>query len=640
MDSLLVKTTFEEDYLYRTYSKVTSSPDIAFTELIANSWDSGALTVKIIIPAEAGDLITIEDNGNGMTYQQFLNRWMKLAYNRLKHQGADVEFPIDVQATKRRAYGRNGIGRHGLLCFNNMYDIETWRDGSGNKFTVSTASNEQPIKIIKHEQFERKGHGTKLSVLASRNLPNSDEMLEILSARFLYDPQFVVYINEQKLDLSENKSATNEIIQINDEIELKVTIVDSSKSARNTMQHGVAFWAGGRLIGEPSWSYGKFVFADGRRKIAKRFTFIVESDELFDEILPDWTGFRNSYLMNEVYRKLNIYVSNIFQKAFSEDIEEVQMAALKENIEDLEAISNSPIAKYEVSKFINDVTNKKPDIPQDALNVAVAAMLNIEKSRSGVALLSKLSKMSTEEITALNSLLEEWTVSDVLSVISEIDARITTIEAITRLSGDKTVDELNTLHPIVLQSRWLFGPEYDSINFVSNVSLKKAIEQLFGQKVIKDEFVNERKRPDIIVLSNSTVLAVCIEDYDDGANLNFIDKILIIELKRGGFKLGRDEVTQAQYYVQDLLNCSFVAKNTIIRAYVVGETIEPKTERVLKIGENDRGRVDVCTFAQLIDTAQRRLFNLKKILSEHYEKIDNDNIVAKALKKPKQQTIL
>ena len=141
-------------------------------------------------------------------------------------------------------------------------------------------------------------------------------------------------------------------------------------------------------------------------------------------------------------------------------------------------------------------------------------------------------------------------------------------------------------------------------------------------------------------LPQSSISAVCTEDYDKEACLNFVDKILIVELKRGGFKLGRDEVTQAQYYVQDMLNCSFVSKSTIIRAYVVGDKIETKTERVIKIGENDRGRVDVCTFAQLIDTAQRRLFNLKNILSEHYGRIDSDNIVAKALKEPKQQSLI
>jgi hypothetical protein len=631
--------TFEDDYLFRTHTKVTTSPDIALTELIANSWDSGAMNVKINIPNEYGELLSIEDDGSGMTYQQFIDRWMKLAYNRLKHQGIDVEFPDGVKATKRRAYGRNGIGRHGLWCFSHLYEVETWRDGIGNKFNISISSNEQPFIILDNGTFKRDGHGTRLSVLVNRNLPKVDDMLEILSARFLYDPQFVVSINDQKLDLSDYKNTTKDIIKVNDKIELLVTVVDSSKAARNTMQHGIAFWAGGRLVGEPSWSYGKYVFADGRRKIAKRYTIVIETNNLFDEILPDWTGFRNSSVMNEVYTNISKYISDLFQGVYAEEIEERQMTALIRNIEDLEILSSSPIAQQEVSNFILEITQNKPDISQEVLNIAVSAMLNVEKSRSGIALLSKLSKMSSEEIFTLNAMLDEWSINDMLAVISEIDNRITTIEAITRLCGDKNVDELKTLHPIILQSRWLFGPEFESLNFVSNTSLKRAVEELFGKKIVKGEFINERKRPDIIVLPQSTISAVCTEDYDEDQGLNAIDKILIVELKRGGFKLNRDEVTQAQYYVQDLLNCSFITKDTVIRAYVVGDKIDPKTERVFKIGENNRGRVDVCTFVQLVDTAQRRLFNLKSVLEEHYGKIERDNIVTKALKAPKQQSI-
>jgi len=640
MESQMAVATYEEDYLVRTHSKVTNSPDIALTELIANSWDSGALNVRIIIPTEPGERLTIEDDGSGMSYKQFLDRWMKLAYNRLKHQGSNVEFPGDVKITNRRAYGRNGIGRHGLLCFSNIYEVETWRDGKGNMFGISVSADQQPFKISQHKPFERAEHGTKLSVCVNRNLPKVENMLEILSARFLYDPQFTVYINNQKLELSEHKNATKEIIKVNEKIELLVTVVDSSKSARNTMQHGIAFWVGGRLVGEPSWSYGKFVFADGRRKIARRYTIVVETDSVFDEIFPDWTGFRDSYVMNDVYSAISKYISTLFQKVYAEEIEQRQMEVLKNNIDELELLSRSRIAQHEISNFIMEITQNKPDISEDVLNIAVSAMLNIEKSRSGVELLSKLSRMSSVDISTLNAMLDEWSVNDILAIISEIDNRITTIEAISRLCGDKNVEELKTLHPIILQSRWLFGDEFDSLNFVSNTSLKKAVELLFGEKIVKDEFVNARKRPDIIVLPQSTISAVCTEEYDEEAGLYIIDKILIVELKRGGFRIGRDEVTQAQYYVQDMINCSFVAKSTIIRAYVVGEKIDPKTERVIKIGENDRGRVDVCTFAQLIDTAHRKLFNLKSSIEEHYGKIDSDNIVAKALKAPKQYSFL
>ena len=68
-----------------------------------------------------------------------------------------------------------------------------------------------------------------------------------------------------------------------------------------SQQHGIAFWVSGRLVGKPSWTYGNRQFLDGRSRVAKRFTVIVKSDDLANEILPDWTGFIEGPNMTYVY---------------------------------------------------------------------------------------------------------------------------------------------------------------------------------------------------------------------------------------------------------------------------------------------------------------------------------------------------
>lgn len=109
---------FEENYLVRTLGAVAHVADIALTELVANAWDAGASKVKIQIPGEKDGRLIIEDDGHGMTPDQFKIRWMTLGYDRSRHQGALVEFPPIRKNGKRRAYGRNGIGRHGVECQN------------------------------------------------------------------------------------------------------------------------------------------------------------------------------------------------------------------------------------------------------------------------------------------------------------------------------------------------------------------------------------------------------------------------------------------------------------------------------------------------------------------------------------------
>ena len=86
MAETIRKSTFEKDFIERTYSSVVSDVTIAFSELVANSWDAGATTVNITLPSKANEKIIIEDNGSGMTDDEFQERWMVIAYNRVAHQ--------------------------------------------------------------------------------------------------------------------------------------------------------------------------------------------------------------------------------------------------------------------------------------------------------------------------------------------------------------------------------------------------------------------------------------------------------------------------------------------------------------------------------------------------------------------------
>jgi anti-sigma regulatory factor (Ser/Thr protein kinase) len=137
---------FEHDFLRRTLGAIANSPEIALTELVANAWDAGASVVRIVLPEEGGDLLTIEDDGTGMSPLDFRRKWMTLGYDRIKNQGALAEFPKDRSSSPRPAYGRNGVGRHGMLCFASQYEVQTKRDGKLSTFIVETTSGKDPFR--------------------------------------------------------------------------------------------------------------------------------------------------------------------------------------------------------------------------------------------------------------------------------------------------------------------------------------------------------------------------------------------------------------------------------------------------------------------------------------------------------------
>lgn len=624
---------FEENYIFRNYRSITSNNDIALTEFVANAWDAGAHNVSITIPTELDEKIIIEDDGTGMTDEEFRARWMTLNYDRQRRQGKDVTFPDDIELSKRIAYGRNGVGRHGMLCFADNYMVETWRDGTCHIYDIAVTHGDAPFKIFKHVTEPRSGHGTKISAFVKRHLPDASAMTDILSARFLYDPNFAVKINGRRIDLSQHKGVIFEkTFTTVANATLNMIVIDSEKTAAKSQQHGIAFWVSGRLVGQPSWTYGKIAFLDGRFKAAKRYTIIVKTDDLIDDVLPDWSGFVDSDNMNGHYRSLKAEVDAFIKLVMKEHIGEVRLDVIRSTRDELETLNIS--GQRNVSAFIEKITEENPVLPQDYLRSAITAMASIEKAKKGELLLRQLSQMSADQIDKLADILSSWDVDDIASVIGEIDKRIVVIEAIQRLYNDKATDELHTLHPLVLNSKWLFGAQYDSPMFVSNSTLTTVVKNLFKDEDYDlDVIENPKRRPDIICLKRYSLKAVCTDRIDTIAGeIMKPDQILIVEVKRGGFEITDEEVSQVEYYVRQIRKSAVLHSSATIDAYVVGAQLgDIDVEK-----ETSSGRIHAITYGQLVDTASSKLFRLRQRLQEHYDTLGRESIVEQALKEEVQ----
>lgn len=242
--------------------------------------------------------------------------------------------------------------------------------------------------------------------------------------------------------------------------------------------------------------------------------------------------------------------------------------------------------------------------------------------------------MQPDELDKLSDLLKNWDINDIVNVIDEIDRRILVVEAISRVYEKRETDELHTLHPMVLAARWLFGAEFDSPMFVSNRALNTVVKTLFKEDDYDTSAIaNPSKRPDIVCLKKSTMRAVCTDRIDNEAGgIMKPDQVLIIELKRGGFEIGPQEVFQAENYVRQIKKSGILHKTSNIHAFVVG--CEIGDIDVHKV--SDSGTVDVLTYGHLVETANVKLFGLKKTLEEHYNSFNDESLVEKALKEPVQ----
>src|SRR5690606_6869011 len=125
---------------------------------------------------------------------------------------------------------------------------------------------------------------------------------------------------------------------------------------------------------------------------------------------------------------------------------------------------------------------------------------------------------------------------------------------------------------------------------------------------------NHRRRPDLLVLGDSTLSAVATERFDGDQQLTVVDRVLIVEVKRANGEIGRKEMDQAYGYVEDLLASGVVEGSPRIDAFVVGDRVDPRIQTVRPVGDPQVGRVTACNFRQLVSSADKRLFRLRDIV--------------------------
>lgn len=210
------------------------------------------------------------------------------------------------------------------------------------------------------------------------------------------------------------------------------------------------------------------------------------------DVEQDWTAFRSTDAVRDLYRATAEHIGKVAQDLAAEVVEAASEDALTQNRSELATLGQG--ARLEVAEFTKVIAQAHPTISPDFLATAVKAVIHLEKTKSGAALLQKLSALPHDDVDGLDRLLDEWTVKDALRVLDEIDSRISVIETIRRLADDPHTDELHTLHPLILRSRWLFGPEFESQEYCSNVTLQTVARELF--KSTDAQFINERHRPD------------------------------------------------------------------------------------------------------------------------------------------------
>ena len=115
------------------YSNVAA----VLSEVVANAWDADAEHVSISIDSDRG-IVTIEDDGHGMTVEDANRKYLFVGYERRKNEGRTPKL-------NRPVMGRKGIGKLSLFSIARTVTVHTIRNGDKHGFIMDSKAIEEKI---------------------------------------------------------------------------------------------------------------------------------------------------------------------------------------------------------------------------------------------------------------------------------------------------------------------------------------------------------------------------------------------------------------------------------------------------------------------------------------------------------------
>jgi hypothetical protein len=603
--SLLFDPRFLEQYTGRA---LLHEPTIAIVELVANAWDAGSTKVEIDWPTKSGESVRVQDFGIGMTEDEFVRRWRTLSYDRVKEQGATVRVVSKPELPPRYVFGRNGVGRFAAFCFGSTYTVTTAAKGKRIKYRVSRGL-ENPIQLDKVSEGKTEESGTIIEVKQDGSTPLLPDVIRSeLGKRFLTDPMFQVSVNSVLVDFEDidQEGVEEFFVEIPSLSPIRILTIDTQKTDRTTKQHGVAWHVNGRLVGKCVWDGNGFDdLVDGRRIQAKRYTFIVFADCLMDSdaVKPDWSGFNRE---NDLYKKVLENVSpairgrllNLTKDRRDENTREVRRA----NADNLRAMT--PLSREKWNQFVDQAQETCPSLSQQELQNLSGVLANLEVSHSRYGLIRKLRELNPSQLDDLHKILEDWTIDMAKIVLDELEMRLKLIDELQERTSKADTLEVQELQPLFYRGLWIFGPEFETIEFTSNEAMTSVIQKLFDA-----EISGSRNRPDFAILPDSSVGLYSYDKYDDHGAEVCVDRLVIVELKKPGVTIGEEQKGQCWKYVKELYSKGLLTDSTRVECYVLGSQID-QNECNVRTEKDGRVRIQPLHFGTVLNRAKSRLLKL------------------------------
>lgn len=583
-------------------------PEIAIIELISNSWDAYASNVWIEWP-EVDSLkddsvrFTILDDGHGMTKDEFIDIWSKIGYDKKENP------KMKTYDDGREILGKNGRGRLGLFCFADEYLVSTSKDGKISSFKIKRDEEcFAKISVVDSvvEPFIKDSEvssGTYIQCFLDKDYIDLKTVKETISLRFGASSDFQVLLNNKKMDLFNFKDEYECIIEKFNGDEIKIYKIPKNKRGMNLSNYEVVWWVKNRFVEHDTWK-DLGINLDSSKVKENEFVFLISADLLENEVKSDWTGFKESKLVSQIKETISNKINQVMGDVISSTLKDKKKRILEKSREDI--LMLNPIGQQELGGYLEEIIKNCKSISNKDLSNLVKVLTKMEISNKKYSFFESIVNISPDDLDKLTEIVEKWSIDDAYLVLNELYNRLELIKKLELLVDDPQTREVQQLQPLFKEGLWIFHPKYEgTTRFTSNQSMNKVMAKLLNVENYHSE--NAKKRPDFVVLENSTLSTFTSDNYvADSEVIDGYDELLIIELKRGGSEIGYDEKQQAFRYAKEIKNSGNI-KSSKITGYVLGTTINLNESEMFS-----EGNISIYPkqYDVIIRTAKNRTFNL------------------------------
>jgi hypothetical protein len=280
-------------------------------------------------------------------------------------------------------------------------------------------------------------------------------------------------------------------------------------------------------------------------------------------------------------------------------------AQVKQNLG--KAVSKLPPAgRDRWNEFVDRVVDACPSMTTSEVEQVAGILANLELATSRYGLVTKLHELPPKDLDQLHQILVDWTIRTAKIVLDEIQTRLKLIEELDRKLRDETMDEVGDLQPLFERSLWVFGTEFESIEFTSNKRMTKVISRIFGSKQ-----AGNKRRPDFVALPDGGSVGFYSRDsHDLDHEVDGVSSLVIAENKRVGVTIGSEEKTQPWKYIRELIDRGLLTEAARVTCFVLGSKIDPS-----ETGDDTRldSRVVIrpLSYNTFVRRAEKRMLGLR-----------------------------